>query len=77
VWMWIETGVAGALAISLFLGFATARILGLIGGNITELLEAEPWTSAPLTRETKVLAPGNDMGSGASALDRRSHSSRT
>ena len=77
VWMWIETGLAGALALSLVIGVATARILGAIGEDIAELLEAEPWTSAPLTRQTKVLAPASDVGSGASALDRRSHSSRT
>jgi hypothetical protein len=75
--MWIETGVAAALALSLFIGVATARILGAIGEDIAELLEAEPWTSASLTRETQVLAPARDLGSGAYARGRRSQSSPT
>jgi hypothetical protein len=77
VWTWIEIGVAGALALSLFIGVATARILGAIGKDIAELLEVEPWTSAPLTRETKVVAPARRVVSGAYARDRRSHSART
>ena len=39
------------LALSLLIGVAIARILGMIGEEIAELVEAEPWTSAPLTRD--------------------------
>jgi hypothetical protein len=77
VWMWIGTSVAGVLALSLFLGVGIARILGKIGEEVADLLEAEPWTSAPLTRETEVSAAAPEIGSGAGARDRRSHSSRT
>jgi hypothetical protein len=73
-WMWIGTGVAGVLALSLLLGVATARILGRIGEDVAELLESEPWTSAPLTRETERLVTAREMGSGAEPHDRRSHS---
>jgi hypothetical protein len=76
VWMWIGAGVAGMLALSVLIGVAIARILGIIGAEVAELLEAEPWTSAPLTRET-VLPTAREIGSVASAHDRRSHSSRT
>jgi hypothetical protein len=77
LWMWIGAGLAGMLALSLLIGAAIARILGMIGEEIAELVEAEPWTSAPLTRETEVLAAAREIGSGATAHDRRSHSSRT
>ena len=55
--IWIVPGVVGLLASSLLFGFAIARILGTIGGEIAELLEAEPWASARLTRETEPVVP--------------------
>jgi hypothetical protein len=77
VWMWIGTGVAGVLALSLVLGIAMARILGKIGEEVNELLEAEPWTSAPLSRETETLVAPRKIGSIAETHERRSHSSHT
>jgi len=76
LWMWIGAGLAGMLALSLLIGVAIARILGMIGEEIAELVEAEPWTSAPLTREPEVLAAALEIGTGADVGDRRSHSSR-
>jgi hypothetical protein len=58
------------------MGLVIARILGMIGADITELVEAEPWTSAPLTRETEVSVAISEIVSGADARGRRSHSSR-
>ena len=55
--IWIVAGVVGLLASSLLFGFAIARILGTIGGEIADLLEAEPWASARLTRETEPVRP--------------------
>jgi len=55
--IWIVPGVVGLLASSLLIGIVIARILGTIGGEIAELLEAEPWTSARLTRETEPVVP--------------------
>ena len=57
VMIWIVPGVVGLLASSLLFGFAIARILGTIGGEIANLLEAEPWASARLTRETEPVSP--------------------
>ena len=54
---WIVPGVVGLLASSLLIGIAIARILGTIGGEIADLLEAEPWASARLTRETEPVSP--------------------
>jgi hypothetical protein len=76
VLVWIGVGLSGLLALSLLVGLAIARILGTIGDEIGQLLEAEPWTSAPLTREGEVLAAAREINPGASAHDRRSHSSR-
>jgi hypothetical protein len=77
VLIWIGVGLAGLLAFSLLVALAIARILGAIGDEFAQLREAEPWTSAPLTREADVLAGAREIGSAANAHDRRSHSSRT
>jgi hypothetical protein len=76
VLVWIGIGLAGLLAFSMLVGLAIARILGAIGEEIAQLAEAEPWTSAPLTREGEVLADAREIDPRASAHDRRSHSSR-
>jgi len=55
--IWIVPGVVGLLASSLLIGIAIAKILGTIGEEIAELLEAEPWASARLTRETEPVVP--------------------
>jgi hypothetical protein len=76
VLVWIGVGLAGLLAFSLLVALAVARILGAIGDELAQLLEAEPWTSAPLTREGEVLADARKIDSGTSVHNRRSHSSR-
>jgi hypothetical protein len=53
VMIWIVPAVVGLLVSSLAIGIAVARILGTIGEEIADLLEAEPWSSARLTRETE------------------------
>jgi hypothetical protein len=57
VMIWIVPAVVGLLVSSLSIGIAIARILGTIGEEIAELLEAEPWSSARLTRETEPVVP--------------------
>jgi hypothetical protein len=74
VWAWIGVGVAGLLAVSLVVGLAIARVLGTISGEIGQLLEAEAWTLAPLTRETEPLAQALNRGSETDARDRGSRS---
>jgi hypothetical protein len=62
VWGWVLVGVAGAIGLATVVAFAVARILGQIARDVTELLEHEEWSSAPLTRtleepsETEQLA---------------------
>jgi len=70
VWMWIGAGVAGVLVLSLLIGVAVAKILGLIGQEIADVLETESWTSAPLTRQTEALAATSEIGAGAAVHDR-------
>jgi hypothetical protein len=43
-------GVAALLALSLVIGLAFARILGQIADDVTDLLDEEEWSAAPLTR---------------------------
>jgi hypothetical protein len=63
-WGWVLVGVGGFLALSLLLSFALARILGRLAQDVTELLEQEEWSSAPLTRTLE--APGEVEGPAAS-----------
>lgn len=74
VLVWIGVGLAGLLALSFLVGLAIARILGTIGDEIAQLLEREPWTSAPLTREMERSLEGTQIDFAAHAGDRRSRS---
>jgi len=49
-WSWVLVGVAALIVVPTLLGLAIARILGRIASDVTELLEQEQWSSAPLTR---------------------------
>jgi hypothetical protein len=51
VWAWVLVAVGGALVFSTLVGLTIARILGRIAADVTELLEGEEWSGAPLTRE--------------------------
>jgi hypothetical protein len=75
LWLWIGVGLAGLLAVSLPVCLAIARILGTISDEIAQLLEAEPWTSAALTRETERSAEVMQIDFAAHARHRRSRSS--
>lgn len=50
MWEWLAIGAAGAICGSVFVGFALARILGVISEEISDLADLEPWASTPLTR---------------------------
>ena len=76
VFVWIGVGLGGLLLLSLLAGLAISRILGTIGHEIAQLLEAEPWASAPLTRDTERLPEAPQIGSGASARNLASRSTR-
>ena len=45
--MWVDVAIAGGLflALSVLLGRGVARILGLIGGEISDLYELDYWAS--------------------------------
>ena len=44
-WSWMIVGIGGFLALSFVVAFAVAAILGRIGQEVSELLEAETWAS--------------------------------
>jgi hypothetical protein len=53
VWLWVLIGVAALLIPSLIVGLFVAAVLGRISREVSGLLEAEPWASAPLMRASE------------------------
>jgi hypothetical protein len=49
----ILLAIAGFMVVACAVGIAVAAVLGRIGDQVTELLELEPWASAPLTPRTR------------------------
>jgi hypothetical protein len=74
VWAWIGVGVAGLLGLSLLVGLAVALVLGSVGAEIAQLLEADGWTSASLTRDPEGLVEAPQSALGHVRPDRRSRS---
>jgi hypothetical protein len=56
LWGWTLMGATSVLAVSALVGLVAGAILGSISRDVTELLEMEPRSSAPLRRE-KTAAP--------------------
>jgi hypothetical protein len=50
VWGWIGVATVTFLGLTLVVTLAVARILGAIGHKVSELLDEEAWTTAPLAR---------------------------
>jgi hypothetical protein len=48
--MWIVLGVVVTFGVSASIGLALGRVLGSIGSELTDLLEAESWRSLPPAR---------------------------
>jgi hypothetical protein len=48
--MWIALGVVGTFGLSALISLALGTVLGSIGREVSELLEAESWTTLPPTR---------------------------
>jgi hypothetical protein len=69
VWAWLAIGIGAFFGVALVLGLAIARILGRISQDVTEMLEAEAWSAAPLTR---ALEAPPEVPSTASTGDRES-----
>ena len=77
IWAWIGVGVVGLSVLSLVVGLVIARILGRIGEEVAQLLDTEPWASAPLTREGDTAAqPRAEDDAAPHAHDQSSRSNR-
>jgi hypothetical protein len=50
VWTWLAIGGAALILASAVVGLVIAAILGSLSRNVSQLLDAEPWSSMPLTR---------------------------
>jgi hypothetical protein len=50
-WLWVVIGAGAFLALSLAVSIVLAAILGRIGADVSQLIETEVWTNAPLERE--------------------------
>ena len=51
LWAWTVIGAGALLGFSVLVGLAVGSILGSISREVSELLEMEPWSSAPLKQE--------------------------
>src|SRR5437763_11155595 len=61
-WLWV---VVAFLLLSVAVSFAVAAILGRIGAEVSQLIETEIWTKAPLGREA-LEVPDSDARSSRS-----------
>lgn len=52
---WLIVGAATFLLISVSVGVAIAAMLGRISGEISRVLEAEPWALAPPSRHERII----------------------
>jgi len=70
VWAWLAIGTGAFFGIALVVGFGIATILGRISQDVTDLLEAEVWCAAPLTRalEAPPDVPATAPASGRESL---------
>lgn len=50
MWAWLAIGTTAFIGVPLVVALGLSRILGQISREVTELLEAEEWSGAPLTR---------------------------
>ena len=50
-WLWAVIGAGAFLVLSVAVSIVLAAILGRIGGEVSQLIETEVWTNAPLERE--------------------------
>jgi hypothetical protein len=49
-WSWLAIGTTAFLGVPFVVGLGLSRILGQISREVTELLETEEWSGAPLSR---------------------------
>jgi hypothetical protein len=56
LWAWTLIGATTVILLSALVGLAVGAILGSITREVSELLEMEPWSSAPLRHEKTAAA---------------------
>jgi hypothetical protein len=56
-WRWVVIGAGGFLVLSVAVSIVLAAILGRIGAEVSQLVETEVWTNAPLEREALEVPP--------------------
>jgi hypothetical protein len=56
LWAWTLIGATTVFLLSALVGLAVGAILGSITREVSELLEMEPWSSAPLRHEKTAAA---------------------
>jgi hypothetical protein len=55
-WLWVVIGAGAWLVLSVAVSIVLAAILGRIGTEVSQLIETEVWTNAPLEREALEVA---------------------
>lgn len=72
IWAWLAIGTGSFLGLTVVVGLGLARVLGQISRDATELLEAEAWSAAPLTRALDAPAevPESSPSAGHESLRR-------
>jgi hypothetical protein len=50
-WLWVVIGAGAFLVLSVAVSIVLAAILGRIGSEVSQLIETDVWTDAPLERE--------------------------
>jgi hypothetical protein len=73
MWLWVVTGIGGAILLSLIISLAIAKALGHIANQISAVASEDAWVSAPLTGWARD-AESDDAtvrGTRAGALDPR------
>jgi hypothetical protein len=50
IWVWLAVGMAAFIVLPILFGLTVGRILRQVAQDVNDLLEAEEWSGAPLTR---------------------------
>jgi hypothetical protein len=50
MWSWLGIATTAFIGVPLVVGLGVSRILGQVSHEVTELLENEEWSGAPLNR---------------------------
>jgi hypothetical protein len=70
-WGWVLVGLGALIIVPTLVAVAVARILGRIANDVTELLEHEEWSSAPLTRTLDAADEPDEIAAAADDSSRQ------